>query len=151
MQQLCVWHRGERQRSSDNQHAGRAGTRAPLSFSLNYAAPEVLLAAEAGDAPAPAAAAAADIWSLGVVAFELLLLRRTFSPGTPEKEIRDRIAGRLPLPWEEVEPTGLRTLQPSVLQCLSRAPAARPTAESIVTAWRNLLDFAAVKHTEMGV
>lgn len=97
------------------------------------------------------ASTAADIWSLGVLAFELLLLRRTFSPGTPEKDIRERISGRLPMPWEEVDPVGLRTLRPSVLQCLSRAPAARPSAEATVTAWRNLLDFAAVKHTEMGV
>ena len=127
----------------------RAGARGPLSYSLNYAAPEVIKADESGD-PNATSSPAADVWSLGVVAFELLLLRRTFSPGTPEKDIRDRLSGRLPLPWEEVDPVGLRTLRHSVLQCLSRAPAARPSAEATMTAWRNLLDFATVKHTEVG-
>ena len=104
----------------------------------------------ASSAAAPKASFATDIWALGVVAYELLLLRRTFLPSMPEKQVRDTILGRLPLPWEQTEPRGLRTLRHGVLACLSRTPEARPSAAAVVDAWSNLLDFAAVKHTDLG-
>ena len=125
-----------------------SGTRAGLAFSLNYAAPELLAAKEDG-ACTVTVDGAADMWALGVVAFELLSKRRTFAAGTPEAEIRDMLRGRLPLPWEQEEPRALRTLKHSVLQCLSRDAALRPTAAQVAGTWRNLLDFAAVKHTEV--
>jgi serine/threonine protein kinase len=125
-----------------------AGTRTGLTFSLNYAGPE-LLAAHANGRKTIDVDPSADIWSLGVVAYELLSLKRLFSPGTPEFEIRHMITGQLPLPWEAADPRHLRTLKYSVLQCLSRVPDERPTAAGVVAAWRNLLDFAAVKHTSV--
>jgi eukaryotic-like serine/threonine-protein kinase len=51
--------------------AARIGTLAPLSFSLAYAAPEVVLAFEMG-AKSIESSPALDAWSLGVMAFELL-------------------------------------------------------------------------------
>ena len=118
----------------------------PLAFSLNYAAPELVLAQKRG-AGAVTTAAAADVWALGVLAFELLSGRRTFSPGTPEKEIREMLAGSRELPWEREDPKQLRTLKHSVLACLAREPSARPDAAGVHQAWANLLDFAAVQHT----
>lgn len=73
--------------------------RTGLSFALNYAAPEIILAQEAGSRTL-AVDPAADIWALGVTAYELLSGGRTFAPGTPTSEIRNMISGRLPLPWE---------------------------------------------------
>jgi serine/threonine protein kinase len=122
--------------------------RTGLSFSLNYAAPEIILAQESGERTL-GVHPAADVWALGVAAYELLSGKRTFAPGTPTSEIRNMISGRLPLPWEEYEPKQLRTLRHSVLSCLARNPAERPSAADIHNAWKNLLDFAAVKHTEV--
>lgn len=76
-----------------------AGMRTGLSFALNYASPEIILAQEAGSRTL-AVDPAADIWALGVTAYELLSGGRTFAPGTPTTEIRNMISGRLPLPWE---------------------------------------------------
>jgi serine/threonine protein kinase len=51
--------------------AARTGTEAPLSFTLVYAAPEVINAVRA-DSRTIKAAPALDTWALGVMAFELL-------------------------------------------------------------------------------
>lgn len=124
------------------------GMRTGLSFSLNYASPEIIIAQESGQRTLDVSASA-DVWALGVVAYELLSGTRTFAPGTPTSEIRNMISGRLPLPWEEQEPKQLRTLRHSVLSCLARNAAERPSAAEVHSAWKNLLDFAAVKHTEV--
>jgi eukaryotic-like serine/threonine-protein kinase len=120
-----------------------------VTYSLNFAAPELIIAKEAGMQSVPVSTAA-DIWSLGLVAYEALMGRRTFSPGTRDSEIQNMLAGRLPLPWDESDPTQLRTLKHSVLECLSRRPDHRPSAENVHEAWSNLLDFAAVKPTGPG-
>jgi serine/threonine protein kinase len=125
-----------------------AGTEAPLAGSLNYTAPELLIAHQDGLRSLPTTAEA-DIWSLGVVAYEVISGRRSFSAGTPDLEIHDMLAGRLPLPWDESDPTQLRTAKHSVLECLSRNPHQRPSAENVHLVWSNLLDFAAVKPTEV--
>ena len=61
--------------------------------------------------------------------------------------VRAQILGDQALPWEVSDCRELRTLKRSVLQCLSRDPLDRPTAADLLATWRNLLDFAAVKHT----
>lgn len=123
-----------------------AGARTGLSFSLNYAAPETVAAHESG-ARTIVADAAADVWALGVLAYELLAQRRVFPVTTSAQAVRDALSGRAPLPWETREPAALRTLKRSVLACLCRDAAARPAAADVVATWRNLLDFAAVQHT----
>lgn len=65
-----------------------AGTMAKISYSLGYTAPEVIHAVEAGERHMRATAAL-DIWSLGVVAFELLTRRRVFAPGTTREQARN--------------------------------------------------------------
>ena len=107
----------------------------------------MLAAQEAGERTVTAAPAA-DVWALGVVAFETLSQSRTFPVSCPSTTIRAQICGREALPWER--PGGadaLRTAKQSVLQCLKRDAAARPTAAQVTATWRNLLEFAAVKHT----
>lgn len=54
---------------------------AGLSFSLNYAAPE-LIAAQAIGSLTILSDPSADIWALGVTAFELLLGQKAFPTGT---------------------------------------------------------------------
>lgn len=51
--------------------AARIGSRAPLTFSLTYAAPEVLAAAEL-DAEVVEVFPEVDVWAFGVMTFELL-------------------------------------------------------------------------------
>lgn len=92
------------------------------------------------------ATAAADVWALGLIAFETLTKTVVFPAGTTEKQIRDRITGRLPLPWEEGDAAGrervraLRGFRRSVMMCLERNPARRPRSTEIVTMWTHLFD-----------
>ena len=106
----------------------------PLAFSLAYAAPEVVAAFTAGDAAATASTAA-DVWSLGVVAFELLSGRRAFPPGTAVSVLMDAMVGVVLFPWEGASHAQLRplgALQDAILQCLSREPRERPTAAAFL-------------------
>lgn len=57
-----------------------AGVHAGLSFSLNYAAPE-LIAAQALGSRTFLSDPSADVWALGVTGFELLLGQRAFPTG----------------------------------------------------------------------
>lgn len=60
-------------------------------------------------------------------------------------QVRDRIAGRVPLPWEEPEAKAsghrqLRILKHTVLACLNRDPSARPTAAKLLRSWNRIFD-----------
>jgi serine/threonine protein kinase len=125
-----------------------AGSIAPLNYSLNYASPEVVSGAKAG-ATNSCTTPVADIWALGVMAFELMLLKRAFPPSMSEREIRRRITTPGALPWEQQDPVGLEMLRQSVLQCLDRDPEKRPTATELVESWTNLLDLASVKRVQV--
>jgi serine/threonine protein kinase len=122
-----------------------AGEDAPLEFTPPYAAPEVIAAFEAG-ATSLVADAAADVWALGLTAFEVFTGERVFPPGIPLPEIYDAISGRRPLPWEaqggdKLALVGrLRGFRRHVLACLERDPAHRPTAAAVLMAWRHVFD-----------
>jgi serine/threonine protein kinase len=76
-----------------------AGSKMPLSFSLTYASPEVIAAYDAGETQVTVSGAA-DMWSLGVIAYELLTGRRAFPKECHLDEVRAQVIGAKPLPWE---------------------------------------------------
>ena len=135
-----------------------AGSTATLSFSLKYAAPEVVHALEAGSRSIEVHPAV-DIWSIGVIAFELLTGERAFSilnmdAIESEQAAQEAIAGRVPLPWEGTsEETQqrlekLRGMRRTVLRCLERDPAERPTAAALLSAWDHTFDNMHTRGTD---
>ena len=122
--------------------SSHAGTMRGPSYSLQYVAPEVLAAVEAGDASIETSAAA-DIWALGVIAYELLTNSRAFGMGTTRAVITAQVLGREAAPWEQ-EPRAvgakLRGLRRSVMSCLQRDPEQRPTAAQLVEGWEHMFD-----------
>eukprot|EP00892_Ulva_mutabilis_P005644 jgi/Ulvmu1/3451/UM016_0071.1 len=123
-----------------------AGTDVRLAFSPSYAPPEVAMAAERG-ARTIVADAAADMWALGLMAFELLTGKAVFPPMTSTREgIWAQLCGRAVLPWEVGAPeqsanlAKLGVLKRAILQCLQRKPEDRPTAEKVLMHWRNLFE-----------
>lgn len=126
------------------------GSTAGLSFSLNYTAPEVLSALESG-CDTILVDAAVDMWAVGVIAFELLTGEPAFQAvGWPspqsQQPVRDAIAGRAQLPWEEGGDTAaqrlrrLRGLRKTVTMCLQRDPSKRPSADALLDAWDHVFD-----------
>ena len=95
--------------------------------------------------------AAVDIWAVGVIAFELLTGERAFpthsmSAVEAASAAQEAIAGRALLPWEgSSEATQerlerLRGLRRTVMRCLERDPARRPTAAALVSSWDHTFD-----------
>jgi serine/threonine protein kinase len=126
-----------------------AGSDADIVFSLRYAAPELIMAMEAGNHTIKACAAV-DVWALGVIAFELLTGVRTFPVSVTKREVCDCLMGRKPLPWEEGSPGAaervrqMGNLQRSVLSCLERDKKLRPTAREVLASWNYLLEHTTV-------
>lgn len=116
--------------------------------SVPYTSPETITNASTATPGVPAstvASAAADIWALGVVAFEMFTNERVFH-GTPPETIRTALSGDTPLPWEEedlgeaeesmwLEAEKLPSLKSFVLSCLHRDPAKRKNAGWLEEAW----------------
>ena len=116
----------------------------PLEYTLRYAAPEVVQAACAGVTHAPASAAA-DMYAIGLIAWELLTSETVFAPNMDERDVEQKLCGEQPLPWEEAATADrltprLRVLQRSVLQCLSRDPEERPTSRELLGAWNGMFE-----------
>jgi serine/threonine protein kinase len=148
-----------------------AGSSVPLPEDpacVPYIPPEAIIktpasAASSGVSVSAVATAEADIWALGVLAFELLTHTRAFSSVEGEeretalKRVYAALAGNVPLPrelssstkkdddafafefemWREaVELPGVKSF---VLQCLNRNPTDRPTAGRLLSAWEDVV------------
>jgi serine/threonine protein kinase len=140
---MCTPHRSASIRHPASRRAP-AGTLATLSFSPRYAAPEVVAAYEAKELRV-LADPSADVWSLGIIAYELLTDTPVFGRGATAASVFDQITGRAELPWESVEQKDagfrkLRMLKRSVLKCLAREPAERPSAGELLGMWERLFD-----------
>jgi serine/threonine protein kinase len=101
----------------------------------------VVTAFEAEQATA-AALPASDVWSFGIIAFEMLTAEPTFEPFASLADVRDRITGRAAMPWEgesaaELLPQ-LRVFRETILACLRRDPASRPPIGAVVRAFERL-------------
>jgi serine/threonine protein kinase len=135
---------------STKEHARCAGTEAALSFTLAYAAPEVVAAYEAQHAT-HVVSPASDVWSLGAIAFEMLTGEALFGPFTPPAEVLACIAGREPMPWEGPRRATLlarlHVFRANVLECLHRDPALRPPMASVVRGWEHLFHSATTATT----
>lgn len=121
-----------------------AGQEAPLSFSLKYAPPEVVKAYEAHESVIMVDPSM-DMWSFGLMAFELLTEEPVFQPYTSAADVCDQVTGRKLLPWEDPELADdklkkLRMLRRSLVKCLSRDPAERPSSGDLLASWNRLFD-----------
>jgi serine/threonine protein kinase len=121
-----------------------AGEPAALEYSVHYAAPEVIRAAADGW-ETMVASGALDMWSLGVIAVELLTCSRIFPPPMTEDDVRAQLLGEKPLPWEDPELKKdllpkLKVLKRSVLKCLERDPGHRPASQELLGAWHGLFE-----------
>jgi serine/threonine protein kinase len=121
-----------------------AGKPAALAYSVHYAAPEVIRAVANGQ-ETMIASGALDMWSLGVVAVELLTGRRIFAPPMTETDAREQLLGNKPLPWEDPVLQkdflpNLKVLKRSVLKCLERDPVDRPSSRELLGAWNGLFE-----------
>jgi serine/threonine protein kinase len=128
---------------------------APLSFSLRYAAPEVVEAFEARQ-KSILVDPAMDLWAFGLMAYELLTDEPAFPPGATVNAVKDQIIGRAPLPWEDAETQDakyrkLRMLKRTVIKCLSRDPSERPTATELLASWDRMFDSFAGDKTQIAV
>jgi serine/threonine protein kinase len=118
-----------------------AGVEAPLSFTISYAAPEVVAAYEAG-ARTHIVHPAADIWALGLIAFEMLTGEPAFPPLASMADIMGRISGREAMLWEGPRRPELlhklRVFKANVLDCLQRDPTLRPPMTAVVRGWEHV-------------
>jgi serine/threonine protein kinase len=127
-------------------HAGAVAPLPSNGTSLAYSAPEVMASIGNSSPPSATSSVAADMWALGVVAFELLTNERAFPPATPPHAIHAALCGQAPLPWEdgaegvEARRERLRGLRRLVMPCLARNPEQRPAAKAVLKSWHSLFD-----------
>eukprot|EP00892_Ulva_mutabilis_P008786 jgi/Ulvmu1/627/UM001_0635.1 len=119
--------------------AARIDSEAPLSYSLGYAAPEIVQADRTG-ARSMQVTAALDSWALGVLVMELFAGRSVFSMAPGRTTVMAQIAGDVgqQLPWEDRTQRAellrrLGTLKRPVLALLDRDPAQRLSVQDFVT------------------
>lgn len=116
-----------------------------LTFSPAYCPPETLSEVHAGSTYVTAQRAA-DMWAVGVIAYELCINHPVFTPMLwPRAAVVQAALGLHPYPWEVKVGSfsnlpELRALGRVVRACLSRNPAKRPSAEDFLRDLNHLYD-----------
>ena len=88
---------------------------------------------------------AADIWSIGLVAYEVLTQERAFKQGATSEDILSSIGSGMP--WEsgvagaEQRNTRLGRRRKIVLACLDRDASKRPCIDVLLSHWKKGLDY----------
>eukprot|EP00892_Ulva_mutabilis_P004372 jgi/Ulvmu1/2306/UM013_0154.1 len=119
------------------------GTTARLSYTLAYAAPEVLRARLAGAATIEVHEAL-DVWALGVMAFELFTGEPAFQMYNGADAVMREITGGEPLPWEagRISANDKRRVgifYGTLLTLLARDASERPSMSGVCSACNRLL------------
>eukprot|EP00892_Ulva_mutabilis_P011476 jgi/Ulvmu1/8700/UM047_0040.1 len=123
--------------------AARAGAHAPVSFTPAYAPPEVVRAHRSG-AHTVVADPKADAWALGTVALEVFCNRPALDLMQGEQQVMARLAGELPLPWEDEQAStpithALGRYRGTVLALVRRDPARRASVAEFIQLSRDLI------------
>ncbi|KAK9823492.1 hypothetical protein WJX72_003130 [[Myrmecia] bisecta] len=113
----------------------RMGEAAPLRYNLRYAAPELLVSDLAGETLVHADPAA-DMWSLGLVAYEVLTGCAVFGDHYNDEAVISMLLGYSKLPWEDNVSFFNDHLQPEarafVADLLRRSPDSRKPVRTAV-------------------
>eukprot|EP00892_Ulva_mutabilis_P002166 jgi/Ulvmu1/11950/UM082_0029.1 len=124
---------------TDFDRAVRVGSPVAPVYTLPYSAPELVIAAGRGDASIRADPAM-DSWSLGVVAFELLMGKPSFDPSVDRAAVAEaQLLGKALLPWEGERLNAdtryrLGIFCEPLLALLQRTPEARISASAFCDA-----------------
>ena len=111
----------------------------PLDDDIRYAAPEVLHALQSNQHVA--ARPAQDIWTLGVLAYELFTGTRAFA-GVPPDAIYKCANAVTPYPWS-ARPLGSEAC--AIIEgCLRRDPMSRASAQQIFNKLQRLGGFSTI-------
>ncbi|DBB08757.1 TPA: hypothetical protein ACH3X3_008192 [Trebouxia sp. C0006] len=116
-------------------HTGSARS-GNMCYTLRYAAPEVVQGDQSGKEP-PLATPAADVWALGVIAYEVLCGQRLFNQEMNQGEVVSMLLGYTPLPYE-ANPALFQSIsappnaQSMLRQMLQRNPTARPALKDVL-------------------
>jgi serine/threonine protein kinase len=114
-----------------------------VSCTVHYAAPEAINARAAG--AKIIVEPSLDIWAVGVIMFECITGGRAFHIFGDAQEVYECAEGAKMYPWEvpaEELPMSWRRSRARKLfsDCLSRDPAARPTAQQLLQSLSKLSD-----------
>ena len=111
----------------------RAGEVVTPEYTLRFAPPELAIALSKGE-KVTAAHQSADVWAVGVMAYEIITGETFFPPGASSEDMKAMLTGQQPFP-HEVSPEVMKKLgrlRKVVQVMLCRSPSDRPSISSIL-------------------